>query len=67
MRYEKSPCLCCPDRVADPNCHMTCETFLNWEATHTQFREDVKRRKREQANKNRITIESVRRNKKKRF
>lgn len=28
MRHPESPCLGCPDRCPEPNCHSTCEKYL---------------------------------------
>ena len=29
--YKQGPCTRdCADRCAEPNCHMTCEAYLNW-------------------------------------
>lgn len=29
--YKQSPCTRdCADRCVEPNCHMTCEAYLNW-------------------------------------
>lgn len=29
--YKQSPCTRdCADRCIEPNCHMTCEAYLNW-------------------------------------
>lgn len=29
--YKQSPCTRdCADRCVEPNCHMTCELYLNW-------------------------------------
>ena len=33
------PCKGCEDRVAVPNCHSTCERFLQWESEHNAERE----------------------------
>lgn len=27
-----APCRDCPDRVVEPNCHMTCEKYLEFQA-----------------------------------
>lgn len=29
---ENAPCKDCPDRVVEPNCHMTCEKYLAYRA-----------------------------------
>lgn len=31
MRRPESPCLDCPDRCPDPNCHTTCEKYLEFD------------------------------------
>ena len=28
MRQPESPCLGCPDRCPEPNCHMTCKKYI---------------------------------------
>lgn len=34
-----SPCKGCEDRVPYPNCHMTCERFIEWNKRHLEEKE----------------------------
>lgn len=38
---RNSVCMDCPDRVADPNCHSTCEKYLK----EKQVKDKIKKRK----------------------
>lgn len=40
-----APCKDCPDRVPEPNCHMTCEKYL----TFKRLKEEEKQRQTETA------------------
>ena len=67
MKVGRSPCLYCEERTVEPNCHMTCSEFLEWEEAHKTEKSDIKRAKQEYMNKNRITVESIRRTKRRRY
>lgn len=67
MRAGKSPCLFCDNRVVDPNCHITCSEFLEWEDNHKHEKEDIRKAKQDYMNKNRISVESIRRAKRRRY
>lgn len=47
-RAKKSNCPCfgCTDRVADPNCHSTCERHLAWKKKQ-QAKNEAERQERE--------------------
>ena len=36
----QSPCLGCKDRVADPNCHSTCEKYIAYDNVNKALREE---------------------------
>lgn len=40
-KISDSPCLGCSDRVAEPNCHMTCEKYLAFQQFRTKKIEAV--------------------------
>lgn len=41
MRTKINCCHNCPDRVADPNCHGYCETYLKQKAEYDEARKKI--------------------------
>ena len=39
MSRPKGPCKDCEERVAEPNCHSTCEKYLIFEAENEVYKE----------------------------
>ena len=46
MRANINCCYKCPDRVADPNCHSTCEKYLTQKAEWDETREQIAKQKK---------------------
>lgn len=51
INLKDSPCNKCPDRVADPNCHITCVRYNRW----SEAIREKNRRLSAEAEKNRIS------------
>lgn len=48
MAIGLSPCakwpnMRCPNRCAEPNCHMTCEAYLEWEKEKEEWKQKTAR------------------------
>lgn len=57
IRHPESPCLDCPDRCADPNCHMTCEKYIEFDKECERIRQERYRI----AEENRVQEEIIKR------
>lgn len=42
-KMTKPPCKGCKDRVAVPNCHHTCELYLEWSKVHSKERAEERK------------------------
>ncbi len=42
MSNDICPCKDCKDRVADPNCHATCQKYIGWSKRNTERREKLR-------------------------
>lgn len=63
MKYN-SPCLGCPDRRADPNCHTDeCKAWAEFQAAHKAECHEVYEGRMRYAGEARQMIDSLRRNK----
>lgn len=43
-----SPCKGCEDRVPYPNCHATCERFIEWNKRHLENKAKIRKKKSEE-------------------
>lgn len=40
-----APCKGCPDRVAEPNCHITCERYLTYVRLNKEMKDEIHKQK----------------------
>lgn len=38
-----NPCYGCPDRCPDPNCHITCAAYKDWQAQHVERKAQIRK------------------------
>lgn len=59
MKPPKAPCLGCKDRVADPNCHTTCEKYISFREAKTAENEKIHHDKKLEMEANSIEAERI--------
>lgn len=45
MKQPTSPCLGCPDRCPEPNCHITCERYNHFLQLNNEYKDEVLKEK----------------------
>lgn len=60
-----SPCKGCEDRVPYPNCHSTCERFIEWNKRHIEKKDAIRKKESEERDITAYNIETSIRLKKK--
>lgn len=53
-----SPCKGCEDRVPYPNCHMTCERYIEWNKRHLEKKEAIRKKELEERDITTYNIET---------
>lgn len=45
---SNGPCRGCPDRCPEPNCHLTCEKFIEWQKKIEEKKSVIVKKRKEQ-------------------